>query len=437
MTKIKYVLDRRVAREGDMFPVKMVLVDDDMRASRKDVGILVGKYNWIDSAKDYRHVKGEGADVINARLAYLAAEAMKIVDAAKASGRGRISLPRKLGSEGRKRNMDKVRARASKVIPTFEAYEETKRERGRNTRDSFTYTRRVLCDYMASLCDDPLLLTFDEVTPKWLHGFDGWMEGRGLRMNTRAIHMENLRAVVNYAIREEMTETYGFKSFRIQREKSAHRALPVEEMSRIWHYVGRTEQENWYLDILRISFLLCGMNIKDLYELRKDEVQYGRIVHKRSKTGVLVSVRIEPELGEILERCKGSGEFLLDIAERYVNYKDFLKRMNDGLRRLGDIESRVGRGGRIVGREPMWPFLTSYYVRHTWATLAARVGAPADIIAMGLGHAYGSEMLRVYVDPDYGRLDEWNRKVLDAVIGGERQADEVLTNTAGLTFVWG
>lgn len=290
----------------------------------------------------------------------------------------------------------------------------------KNTIESFQYTLQTINAFTSASNLFP-----EEITVQWLTAFERWLlnpsthsKRQPVKRNTCAIHLENLRAVINYAINEELTENYAFKRFRIKREDSVPRALSGEDMRNLWNYEGRTWTEQWYIDIFKISFCLCGMNVKDMYELTRRDVMSGRIERNRSKTGVHLSIKIEPELQSLLTKYAGKGNNLINIADHYKrDYKDFLSRINRGLKVLGPIGKRVGHGGKIVDRKPLWPELTTYWARHTWATIASDLDVPIEVISMGLGHSYGSTMTNVYIRPNLKKLDEANRKVLDYVTG--------------------
>ena len=59
--------------------------------------------------------------------------------------------------------------------------------------------------------------------------------------------------------------------------------------------------------------------------------------------------------------------------------------------------------------------LTTYYARHTWATLATELGFPRDLVGRCLGHTQKS-ITEVYIKRDFTEIDEANRKVIDFVL---------------------
>lgn len=60
----------------------------------------------------------------------------------------------------------------------------------------------------------------------------------------------------------------------------------------------------------------------------------------------------------------------------------------------------------------LFPNITSYWARHTWATIAASLDIPKETIAAALGHG-GNTTTDIYIDFDRRKVDEANRKVID------------------------
>lgn len=62
---------------------------------------------------------------------------------------------------------------------------------------------------------------------------------------------------------------------------------------------------------------------------------------------------------------------------------------------------------------PLIPGITTYYARHTWATLAYEAGVPVDVISQALGHSMGNKTTLIYIKPDQDKVDKANRLVID------------------------
>lgn len=252
--------------------------------------------------------------------------------------------------------------------------------------------------------------TFESIDKKWLTSFQEWM-AKTLKVNAYAIHLRNIRAVFNYAIDEEITMLYPFRKFKIKKEATRKRCLTVEQLITLRDYPCE-EYQSKYRDIFMLMFYMIGINAADLFLAKKTDIINGRLEYKRHKTNRLYSIKIEPEAMEIINKFRGKGDYLLDIMDSYKNYKDFLHRMGMALKQIGEVE-RKGLGGKKT-RKPLFPCLSSYWSRHTWATIAASLDIPKETISASLGHG-GNSVTDIYIKFDEGKIDKANRKVIDYI----------------------
>lgn len=255
----------------------------------------------------------------------------------------------------------------------------------------------------------------DEINKAWLTAFDNYLAESNPSANARALHFRNLRAIINYAIDEELTANYPFRRFKIKTVKTDKRSLSVETLRQILNY----PIEDWqvaYRDMFKLSFLLMGINFADMLNLEKSALREGRIVFNRHKTARLYSMRVEPEAMEIIEKYAGE-EHLLSIMDSRKDYLQYVRQTNNALRKIGDCE-RSGLGGKKK-HDAICSDLSTYWARHTWATIAASLEIPKETIAAALGHG-GNTVTDIYIDFDRKKVDEANRKVLDWVLYGKK-----------------
>ena len=252
-------------------------------------------------------------------------------------------------------------------------------------------------------------LTFEEINKDWLTQFDHFLEKTSPSVNARNIHFRNIRAVFNDAIDDEITTAYPFRRFKIRNVATRKRNLKVEDLRTLFNYpVEKCNQG--YLDIFKLMFMLIGINTVDLAHLK--EIKDGTVDFYRAKTHRLYSIKVEPEALEIIERNRGEN-WLIDILDRYKDYKDYTKRINIALKKIGEVK-RSGLGGKKTF-EPLFPDISTYWARHSWATIAASLDIPKDVIAHALGHG-NNTITDIYIDFDQNKVDEANRKVLDWVL---------------------
>lgn len=286
------------------------------------------------------------------------------------------------------------------LLVCFDEFVSSKQKR--STMEIYTGTKAKILDFYG---DCPLGL----VDKKWLMSFDEYMIKSGLKTNTRSIHMRNLRAVFNYAIDEGITENYPFRKFSIKKEETRKRSLTVEQLITLRDYKCEEFQEK-YRDMFMLMFYLIGINAIDLFNAK--DLRNARLEYRREKTNKLYSIKVEPEALAIIEKYKGEN-YLLDVLDHCTYYKDFLHRMGVGLKKIGECE-RKGRGGKKEIKA-LFPDLSSYWARHTWATIAASLDIPKETISAALGHEIGSPITSIYIKFDQKKVDEANRLVIDYV----------------------
>ena len=237
---------------------------------------------------------------------------------------------------------------------------------------------------------------FEDITKSWLDGFFRWCGTTSPSINARNIHLRNIRAVFNDALDNEVTTHYPFRRYKITPVATAKRNLSPDAIRKIF----TTKVEPWkqrYYDAFCLSFLLIGINIGDLCLLKPENLQNGRITYNRQKTHRLYNIKVEREAREIIDRNHGE-TLLLSWAEGKTSYRQFAAKVN---KFLPDK-------------------ITTYFARHSWATIAAELDIPDDVISQALGHAARNSTTAIYIERNIRKVDEANRKVIDWVLYGKR-----------------
>lgn len=272
--------------------------------------------------------------------------------------------------------------------------------------------RRFMASYKKLLSIIPSTKTMSPelMDTKYVEKFYDGMRKDGLRDTTISLYLQKLRTVYNYAVRKGLCHPNEnpFKSKKLKTNYSVvHRNIPIDEFRIIWN--TRAQDLNvpkpasiakvaMALDIFKLMFCLCGLNLKDLVRLTDKDIINGRIETYRAKTNTRVSIKLEPEALELIKRLR-KGDRLIGRALNSKTYESFIELVN---RRLSSVS----------------PELTTYYARHTWATLAFDLDIPDHVIAMGLSHSYQTRNTNMfYINNDYKKLDVANRKILDYVKG--------------------
>lgn len=279
----------------------------------------------------------------------------------------------------------------------------------KSTKDIYFRTLKKLDSFDAKLN----LRTFEDISADYLHRFEAFCTTATSKKNGRNIHLRNIRAVFNDAINSDITSAYPFRKYQIKPEATQKKALMPEQLKNLLNAKCEPYQER-YRDLFILMFLLRGINAGDLFLATAQQVSNGRFNYRRNKTGALLSVKLEPEALSIIEKYRGK-RMLLNPMDSYDNYKEYLHHFNDGLKAIG---RPIGKRGKILG-EGLFPNLSSNWARHTWATVAMKIGIPKEVISRGMGHSFGLKVTDIYIDYDNDLVDEANRKIIDYIFYGK------------------
>ena len=262
-------------------------------------------------------------------------------------------------------------------------------------------------------------ITINDIDYKWLLQFDKYL-AKTQCINGRSIYLRSLRAVYNYALKIEVTQNYPFRLFSIKAEPTKKRSIFVEKLH-LLHSFPTDKECSMYRDYFFLMFYLIGINVGDLLLAKKSQVRNGRLEYIRQKTGKPYSIKIEPEAEEILKRYRGKGQYLLNAMDHCQHYQSFARQINEGLRAIGPEKVEyISKSDDLfdvpekrVTIDSIIPGITTYYARHTWATIAHEIGIQTDVISQALGHSFGNRTTLIYINLDPSKVDEANRKVID------------------------
>ena len=269
---------------------------------------------------------------------------------------------------------------------------------------------------------DPLLSDkyFEDIDLEYLQKLDSWLEDRGVTTNSRAVYYRNIKSVFNDAIASELTSEYPFKRFKIKTTPTKKRNLSIEELRLLSSFHTTYGTHAKYRDMFMLMFYMRGINAVDLFGLKESNIRNGRINYIRAKTGKSYSVKIEPEMQEIIDRYKGK-DYLIDVCDGTKNekewatrYKGFLKRMDKGLKKIGPV-TWTKQQGPSPEFKPILPMISQYWCRHTCATMMAELDIPFATISASLGHDHGLKVTNIYIEYNEKKVDEANRKLIDYV----------------------
>lgn len=160
-------------------------------------------------------------------------------------------------------------------------------------------------------------------------------------------------------------------------------------------------------DVIIISFLLCGINCIDLYELSYPI--HGYLYYNRKKTKnnrrdkAEMRIKVQPELVPYLKKYRDP------TKQRAFNFYNIYTRNNH-------FSDWICGMIKHIRKKLLLPNLTTYVARHTWATVAFNdLHINKDEIAFCLIHSSVHTMTDFYIKTDFSLVDKINRRVIDWV----------------------
>ena len=400
MITYKFYIDKRTINSANEGSLKLRFVNN-RRKAEIGLGILATEKQLQDAmSRKPSPAAKRLASFVDLRKAEIDKAIISLLD----TGRGNIDVKELCALVKTALKMEEETDET--FLGWFQRFTDTKSNAG--TKEVYSYTISRMKAYDSQLS----IRKFEDINLRWLEEFDKFLAKTSPSKNARNIHFRNIRAVFNYAIDNEVTAYYPFRRFKIRPEETRKRSLTVDELRKLFIYPVEPYAEI-YRDLFKLTFMFIGINSIDLWRL-KSITKDGRIEYKRAKTGRLYSIKVEPEAMEIIEKYKGE-KGLLCIAARWNNSRNFRHQMNTALQNIGAV--RKGKGGKKT--DGSFPDISTYWARHTWATVAFEIGISKDVIAQALGHSDGHDTTNIYIREDIRNVDDANRKVLDWVLYGK------------------
>ncbi|MDE5774202.1 MAG: site-specific integrase [Muribaculaceae bacterium] len=390
MITTKFYLDKRATKPGYPAPIKLSITKNGVAAYiSMNIAILINQ--WDKKAQSI--VNHPQKRQLNAFLAQRKVEIDQLIFRLLGSGeldglrapeiKDRVYLELNPPTEDNSHKYFATR---------FMAFANSKSE---STRKVYITTYNSISAYEPEFGK----LRFEDINKDWLVNYELYLVNKGIKKNTRNIHFRNIRAVFNDAIDNEITSAYPFRKFKIKPEPTRKRSFDIQTLRTIFNMEVEPDLQK-YVDLFKLTFFLIGINVVDLCRLTN--ISDGRIIYNRAKTGKRYSIKVEPEAMEIIEKYRGE-HYLLYMLERHSTYRTFYMQW---CRAFSKIKERL-----------KLPELSTYWARHSWATIAAALDIPKETIAEALGHEMGNSTTAIYIDFDKKKVDEANRKVIDWVLG--------------------
>lgn len=283
---------------------------------------------------------------------------------------------------------------ASDIFPFFDEYIQNLRDEERiKTADAYQTAMNSIKKFYGKK-----KLSLYDITPAFLNKFQRWMIDQEKSFTTVGIYLRTLRTIYNYCINlgiVKRDENYPFvrNKYTIPAGRSIKKALTLPEIKKIYDYEpipGSFEDRS--KDFWMFSYFCSGINFKDIVMLKRknidgDMIRFIREKTKRSSQGnqVTISCYITNEMKHIIQKWGGDDTNKESYLFPILSPDDTLKRQL--VKKDQFIQCTNKNMKRICKKIKMEKEVTTYYGRHSAATVLKRSGASIGQIQEALGHA--------------------------------------------------
>ncbi|WP_294630401.1 site-specific integrase [uncultured Bacteroides sp.] len=264
-------------------------------------------------------------------------------------------------------------------------YIERLRKEGRySTAHVYQYAIRSFAKFCGSRT-----ITFSKVNRETLKAYGNFLAASHLKPNTVSTYMRMLRCIYNRGVdaRQAPYVPGLFRDVFTGIDTRQKKAIPVCELHALLHKDPKTERLRRTQAVASLLFQFCGMPFVDFAHLEKSNVEQGLLKYTRMKTGTPMSIEILDSAQDAMARLSNkytvegsdylfqmlSGEYDRQDERGYREYQSALRRFNNDLKCLSkQLQIRSS--------------ITSYTLRHSWATTAKYRGVSIEMISESLGH---------------------------------------------------
>lgn len=276
----------------------------------------------------------------------------------------------------------------------FDKYAKELREQDRlGTAVSYEVAKKSLENFKKDL-------KFADISPELLTKYENWMLKQGRSKTTIGIYLRNLRTLFNRANIDKSLYPFGEGrgKYSIPTSKNIKKALTLEEISKLYNYKvpeGLTKRVAKSMAMARdywIFIYLCnGLNVKDLCLLKQKNIEGNILKYERAKTK-----RSKKESEEIVISLKKEAKAIIKkwgvkniYPEAYV-----FPHLQEGMTAEQErnaiqlLTSLINKYVKMIAKEVgIKKPVTTYYARHSFATILRNSGATTEFISEALGHS--------------------------------------------------
>ncbi len=264
-------------------------------------------------------------------------------------------------------------------------------------------------------------LTFYDITPSWLNGYENWMlNKKKLSRTTVGIYLRPLRAVFNTAIHDNAIDhnayPFGKRKYQIPAPKGVKKALSRDQLKILFEAEPMTAEQQKAKDFWFFSYVCNGMNIKDIAYLKYKDLSDDIFTFRRAKT-INTSKTQSPSIVYLNDystriihkygnQNKIPDNYIFNIIDPNSETEDQRRQVKNFVRFINQHFLKYAK--RIGIDSP----ISTYWARHSFVTEAIRQGASIEYVSEAI-HNGNINTTKTYFA---GFEDEKKREISDKLL---------------------
>lgn len=256
---------------------------------------------------------------------------------------------------------------------------------------------------------------FEDIDQRFVKEYGNWITEQGYTRTTAGIYLKYLRALLNKVVKDGMVinKHNPFQNFSTGSRVKSKEVLYPDQIKKLWEYQPVGIREERAKDYFFFSYLMSGLNFKDVCYLKYSNINGDMLSFVRSKTkntnrkAKEIKVYLHPEAKKIIEKR----------GNKFLTPETYIFPITNGYKNYADMETARHRNKRVINK-----MLTNIgkklefnvhvclgIARHSFATTLKLNGTPISFISDALGHSNSiitEHYLKALPDEKYKMLSE-------------------------------
>jgi integrase/recombinase XerD len=267
-------------------------------------------------------------------------------------------------------------------------------------------------------------MKFADITPAVLKKYEAWMQEAGNGITSVGIYMRSLRTIFNRAEIDKTLYPFGDRKgkYSIPIGRNIKKALTMQDIAKIYNYKPEPDStEEMARDYWIFLYLCNGMNVKDFCLLKRKNIEghtlkFYRAKTKRSKREQEeIRVSLKPQAKAVITKWGMPSlhpeAFVFPHLQKGISAAQERQVIQQLTKTINKYMKRISKALELDKE------VTTYFARHSFATILKNSGASYELIGELLGHG-STQTTRSYLD---GFEQDTIHKQTDVLISGLAQ----------------